>query len=228
MSTTSVTEFLNELDEKDSITTLQSCYSQKSALIFKTEASPNTLKATIDSFTDKKVVLNIENNDTPVATESVVSIKFNVGTEIYFVKAPLKKYLNKHYFDQSTRVIQLKRRKEPRYQPPKKWTQTAAVLNPTLEIRSVKCSVIDISLSGIRLEVMQEVNFCKKDDVLKLQFQVYKRAEILCEGVVRFVLTRKGQGPIIGLEFTNLKDNQKERISNIVEDIVMFLSSQKS
>lgn len=228
MSTTSVTEFLNELDEKDSITALQSCYSQKSALIFKTDASPNALKATIDSFTDKKVVLNIENNDASVATDVVVSIKFNIGTEIYFVKAPLKKYLNKLYFDLATRVIQLKRRKEPRYQPPKKWTQTAVVLNPTLEARSVKCSVIDISKSGIRLEVLQELNFCKKDDVLKLQFQIYKRAEIICEGTVRFVLTRNGQGPIIGLEFTNLKDNQKERISNIVEDIVMFLSTQKS
>lgn len=228
MSTTSVTEFLNELDEKDSITTLQSCYSHKSALIFKTDASPNAVKATIESFTDKKVVLSLENNDTPVTTEVVVSIKFNIGTEIYFVKAPLKKYLNKVYFDQTTRVIQLKRRKEPRYQIPKKWTQTAAVLNPTLELRSVKVNVVDISLSGIRLEVLQELNFCKMGDTLKFQFQIYKRAEIVCEGIVRFVLTRKGSGPIIGIEFTNLKDNQKERIANIVEDLVMFTSNQKS
>lgn len=71
------------------------------------------IRATINSLSDKKVILHIEPADAAIKLE----------TEVYFIKAPIKSYLNNYYFDFSATVIQQKRRREPRYQILKKWSQ---------------------------------------------------------------------------------------------------------
>lgn len=124
------------------------------------------LWATINSLSDKKVILHIEPAGAAIKLETDVSMKFNIGTEVYFIKAPIKSYLNNYYFDFSATVIQLKRRREPRYQIPKKWSQTAFLLNFRPDMRTVNCIVHDISLSGIRLEILNPL--ITLDDGLKV------------------------------------------------------------
>lgn len=224
----SVTDFLNELDERESLVALQMAYSQKSALYFKTEAAEKIVMCTIDALVDKRVMLKLESPEMPVSVDVEISIKFNIGTEVYFIKTPIKKLLGKPYFETNVKVIQLKRRKEPRYLIPKKWLQTAAVLGAHAKIKPVPCSVINISRSGMRLEVkdLTQLPF-QRDDLIKIQFQIHRRAEVNCEALVRFFMNRLNQGTFLGLELVFATDMQKERVAGIVEDLIGFQKGQK-
>jgi hypothetical protein len=227
MSSFVIVDFLIDLNKTDSLVVLKNASSQKSVLVFKLAEFSQLQQTKIDYFLDKKVILGKEVSELNFNLEQDVSIKFNIGTEIYFVKTQLKKHLNKIYFDMSSKVLQLKRRKESRYLIPKKWNQSAHILNNSKALNLISCHVQDISLSGIRFEVLDQTVIFKRDDIIKFQFQIYKRAEIASYGIVRFYLNRAGHSSILGLEFFNLKEVQKERISNIVEDIVNFQTVNK-
>ncbi len=227
MTTTGNADFLNELNETDSITALQSASSQKSTFVFKLAEYPSPFQTSIVSFINKRVVLGKEIGDLLFDMNQIVSIKFNVGTEVFFVKTQLKRHVDKVYFDMTSKVMQLKRRKEPRYLIPKKWNQSASILNKINLSNLVKAQVQDISISGIRFELAETNIQFKSQDLVKIQFQIYKRAAMSADAIVRFYANRPGHGAIMGMEFYNLKDVQKERVMHIVNDITNFQSTQK-
>ena len=223
-----ITDFLNELDEKESLIALQNAFSHRSILFFKTDADERVLSATIDSFVDKKVILKLENLDIPITVNVEVSIKFNIHTEIYFIKVPIKRHLGLAYFELSSKVIQLKRRKEGRYLVPKKYLQTAMIASHSIGKKLIPCVVLDISYSGMRLEVKDLVHYqLKRDEVIKIQFQIHRRAEVQCDAVVRFFMNRLNHGTLLGVELSFTKDVQRERVAGIVEDIISFQNGQK-
>jgi hypothetical protein len=220
-----ITEFLCELNESDSVFALQAAHKQKSPLIFKLDSMAAPIKASIDNFLDTRAFLSAEVNVHKIEPDKEISIKFNLGTEVYFIKTRIKNYLNRYYFDMTTKVIQLKRRREPRYLVPKKWTQTAAIVIGTTRTELIKCNVIDISLSGIRFDVLQQHRDYKRDDMIKIKFQIYKRADVTTLAVVRFVLPRHNASTVLGLEFAEISNIQKERVALIIQDIQLFDSS---
>jgi hypothetical protein len=220
-----ITEFLSELDEIDSALALRAAHKHKSPLIFKLDSVAAPIKASIDNFIDTRAFLSAEVNAHKIEPDKEVSIKFNVGTEVYFIKTCIKNYLNRYYFDMTTKVIQLKRRREPRYLVPKKWTQSAAIVIGTTRTELIKCNVIDISLSGIRFEVLQQHREYKRDDIIKIKFQIYKRADVTTLAHVRFVLVRQNASTVLGLEFAEISNVHKERVALIIQDIHLFDSS---
>jgi c-di-GMP-binding flagellar brake protein YcgR len=136
--------------------------------------------------------------------------------------------MNHFYVDMGVKVIQLKRRKEPRFHIPKGWNQSGAIFLPKAN-EILKCSLIDISKSGVRFEVLDQIKTTfKRDDILKIKFQIHKRAEVQTTAIVRFALHRPNANSIIGMEFATISEVQNERVSSIVEDIQMFNSTQKS
>lgn len=231
-----IAEFLKELNEADSLIALREAHSQSSVLIFKIDNYPSAIKTVIENFSDKRVILSNDLNKLKLPSDKEVSIKFNVGTEVFFVKTFIKSHLNRYFFDISSKVIQLKRRKEPRYLIPKKWAQAAGIIigaTKSEKALSIKCSVIDISLSGIRLEIAKtQANnihrpIYQRDDIIKIKFQIYKRAEIESTAIIRFYLSKPDMSAVVGLEFANMTNVQKERVANIIEDIGLFNATNK-
>lgn len=222
-----ITEFLSELNESDSLSALRSAHSEKSALVFKVDSHPTPIKTFIENFLDKRALLPSEANVVKIDPDKEVSIKFNVGTEVFFVKTFIKSHMNRYYFDMGSKVIQLKRRKEPRFMIPKKWAQTAAILGSSTKPEPIKCNVVDISLGGIRFEITQQHPTYQRDDIIKIKFQIYKRAEVSTMAIIRFILVRPNMNSIVGLEFAEITDVQKERVSHIVQDINMFNANTK-
>lgn len=227
MSAPAAVDFLNELNEVDSITALQKACSQDSVIVFKLAEYPIAVQTVIDSFIDKRAMLGREVSELKFDMDQVVSIKFNIGTEVFFVKTKLKRHLNKVYFDMFSKVIQLKRRKEPRLVVPKRWAQTANILSAANPAEVLKCHVHDISQSGIRFELLDNSVIFSREDVIKIQFKIYKRAEVVTDAIVRFCLNRTNQNALLGMEFYNLKDIQQERIASIVSDIVHYEATAK-
>jgi hypothetical protein len=217
MSAAGITEFLSELSESDSLSTLRMAHIQRSAFVFKVETHLNPVKAYIESFSDKRAILTTEVSDIKLPLETEISMKFNVGTEIFFVKAPLKSYMNRYFFDMGSKVIQLKRRKEPRYLIPPKFSQSATLHSSSGDL---PCKIIDISQSGIRLEVLRPGPAYQREDIIKIKFQIHKRAEMQTLAIVRFALNRPGLNQIIGMEFiAEMPEAQRQRVASIVEDI---------
>jgi hypothetical protein len=218
-----ITEFLSELSESESLSALRQAHNQKSGFIFKPENSPTAIKCFIESFSDKRAILSLENNDAKYLNEKEASLKFNIGTEVYFVKALIKTHLNRYYFDMNSKVIQLKRRKEPRFFIPANWNQTARLVTREGDI---VCKVLDISLSGIRFEIMAPLPAFQRDDITKIKFQIHKRAEVQSTAIVRFALNRPNFNQIIGMEFSaEITAVQKERVASLVEDIKAIAST---
>ena len=220
-------DFLSELNESDSLFALRSAHSENSVLVFNFGTPPKPLKTYIENFLDKRVVLTGKLNNFSFPADRAISFKFQVGTETYFIKTFVKSHLNHYYFDMSSKVQQLKRRREPRFLIPKKWKQSATIiLNPAQQLR---CSAVDISLSGIRFEIMAEqaVPHFVRDDIIALKFQIHKRAEMSATAIVRFILNRPNLPVIMGLELADTTEVQKSRIASLIEDITLFGSVTK-
>jgi hypothetical protein len=226
MSSGGITEFLSELSESESLSALREAFMQNSPLIFKMEQLAQPVKVFIDTFADKKIFVVPDPSDFELPIDKEYSIKFNVGTEVYFIKTSFKVHLNRVYVDMNTKVIQLKRRKEPRYLLPKNWTQTASILVTPTEI--IKCSVADISNSGIRLEILGTHPDYKRDDFVKIKFQIHKRGEVVTTAVVRFILKRNNANTLLGLEFIEISNTNQARVTGVINDIQMYSSTQKN
>lgn len=221
-----ITDFLSELGETESLSVLREAYSRQSPLIFKLETTEQPVRARIGAFIDKRVVILPEPGDMTLPLDKEISIKFNVGTEIYFIKTTFKAHLNKFYVDMGTKVIQLKRRKEPRFNIPKTWNQSAYVIVSANSAEQIKCSVFDISNSGVRFEIAHQVQVkFQRDDILNIRFQVHKRSEVSTMAIVRFVLNRPNANTLLGMEFANISDVQGQRVASIVSDIQMHNST---
>lgn len=205
-------DFLSDVPEEDVQAVLQNAFSQKSTFVFKLAEFPTPYQTTIETFFDKRVILDKDVGHLQFDQEQDVSIKFNIGTEIFFVKTKLKRYLNRIYFERTAKLVQLKRRKEPRFVIPKKWNQTAS-------LAGTPCVVQDISTSGIRFECPDSNVVFKTKDIVKIQFQIYKRAEISVEAIIRFFLSRAGNSSLIGMEFQNVSENHKDKVKAIIDDI---------
>lgn len=215
-------DFLSELNETDSLAALRSAHSEKSILVFSIGTPPKPYKTSIDNFLDKRAILTSDLIEHNLPSDREISFKFNVGTETYFIKTFIKSHLNRYYFDMTSKVLQLKRRREPRYLVPKKWSQSAS-------LQSVPCSVVDLSLSGIRFEFSgkQKVPVFKRDDIVSIKFQIHKRGEVSATAIVRFVLNKPDNSAITGLEFAKITDVQNERVASLVQDIILFGTTSK-
>ena len=229
MSGGGITEFLSELSESESLSALREAYNRNSPLVVKLETQPAPVRIMIGTFADRRIIVAPDPPGVVLPTDRELSLKFNIGTEVYFIKTTIKSFTNRYYIDMNTKVIQLKRRREARFTIPKNWSQSGSILLPK-QGENIRCNVIDISKSGIRFEVLDlfQPRF-QRDDIIKIKFQIHKRAEVNATAIVRFVLHRPALNSLLGMEFaTDVSDVNQQRIASIVDDIQLFLSTQRT
>ena len=212
-------EFLVELEEKDAFLALHNCFTMNSDMILKNETDPNPVSAKIGFFADKKVFIETLHVEKLMTFMGQTSIKFFIGTEVYFIKTNLEVVDDQICFDQNSKIVQLRRRKEPRYNIPEKWNQTAAIWSIELKIKN-QARVTDISYNGCRFEVPKLSLSINKGDQIRIQYQIFKRADVVCDAIVRFIMRKPNGTTVLGLEFTQLQKSHKSRINNIVEDLL--------
>lgn len=186
------------------------------------------LQARIISLHDKKVILKLEGLAVDLGETEDISFKFNVGTEVFFVKTTVKKFLNQYYFDLSAPVVELKRRQQVRYVIPKKWKQNIVIAGSLKNNVPVAAVVLDLSLTGLRIEVLEaEIPF-KVDQFIEVQFNIHQRAAITCQTLVRFLKSTPGKASILGLEFLSLTPAQQEKVRSLIDDLKNYIAINKS
>ena len=104
---------------------------------------------------------------------------------------------------------------------PPKWNQLAHVWD--LETKGkMDARVLDISKSGIKFEIKEPKFSLQKEKIARIQFQIYKRAEVVCDAEVRFFAVGKTGAALMGMSLVLVTENQKSRIESIIEDLVLY------
>lgn len=219
-------EFLVDLQEQEAFLVLHNVFTQNLDLTLKNEAEAQSITAKIIHFADRKVFLETDYpNEKLAGFKGLTSIKFFIGTEVYFIKTPIQIIDNVACFEQAAKIVQLRRRKEPRYNIPDSWSQTAAVWSIELKIKN-SARVVDISQLGIRFEVPMVSLKINQGDTIRIQYQIFKRGEVVCDAIVRFIMTKSNGTAILGLEFTGLQKNHTLRIRSIIEDLANYYETK--
>ncbi|MFN3697685.1 MAG: PilZ domain-containing protein [Pseudobdellovibrio sp.] len=212
-------EFLVELEENDALIAMQKCIDSFSDLIIKIDHDPQTYTAKIKKSENHKVYIETPFEEKLKTINDSVSIKFFIGTEVFFIKTPIEALDEQLCFSDKAKIIQLKRRKEERHNIPDGWPQLAAIWSIQQKIKN-DAVVIDISYSGIRFEIPQLTLPVEKGDIIRIQFKVNKRSEVVCDAKVRFKLKKPNGSHIFGMEFGRIQDSQKSRVRSVVDDII--------
>ncbi len=226
-SQNSVNEYLVEISEMEALQMISQCMINQVEFSIKLEKNIQTYLAKIDKIGQGKIffrpkVIPKENIENQIAT-----IKFFVGTEVFFLKSQFE-YVNGCFaIPHHAKIIQFKRRKFVRYVLPTKWNQTSALRSIETKFK-VNAKVLDISMGGLRLEVTEPLNNqIKKGEIYRIQFQIFKRGDTLCDGEVKFIGARPNGVTLIGLEFKNLSESHQSRIQSVIDDIINA-STEKS
>jgi len=214
-------EFLVELEENDASVVMQKCIDSFSDLIIKIDNDPQTYTAKVKRSENGNVFVETTFEEKLKTISENVSIKFFLGTEVFFVKTPLRLHEEQLCFSEKSKIIQLKRRKEERHNIPEGWPQLAAIWSIQDKTKN-DATVIDISNSGIRFEVINLTLPVEKGDVIRIQFKINKRTEVVCDAKVRFKLKKQNGSHIFGLEFGRILDSQKSRVRSVVDDIIAY------
>lgn len=216
-------EFLVELEEKESLAVMQKCIDSFSELIIKVDGDPQAYTAEIKKSDNENVLLDSTFKEKLSTIDDLVSIKFFIGTEVYFIKTKMSLIEDQLSFPEKSKIIQLKRRKEERYNIPEKWQQLAAIWSIQLKTKN-DARIIDISYSGIRFEVPELALDVNKGDKIRIQFKMNKRSEVICDAIVRFKLKKPNDVHLFGMEFSRMQDSQRSRIRSMVDDIIALNS----
>lgn len=160
--------------------------------------------------------------------------KFEKTTEATFkLETPQGTYFFKSFIqfidDQLTLVgpfvvYQLTRRKNIRFPIPKDWNQSASF--NSYDMRKLKSTgnILDLSVSGLRVLVDQELPIYQKNQELRVQFKIFRRAEIILKAVVKHIKKNAQKKQELGLEFIELSPVIQNRIDGICSDLSHFLA----
>ena len=222
-----ILSFLTELSQDDAIKVLQQAQKKSTKIKFKAEESDLIERTQITTILEKnRYVLSLP-SDFQIS-EKELTFKIEMGTDHYFFKAPLliDSSFKKRVFviELPFTVFHLIRRKNTRYVIPEHWPQTGSISVTEKYFFMSHFTIIDISLSGLRIHVIPELPRYEKGKRVKLTFKINRRSEISVEAFVRHVKHPKKGGQVLGLEFILDKKLTQSKIENICSDIIHALA----
>lgn len=221
MSSTNAQEFLTELTPEEALHVFNECLAIHSDMTIKLENEVQPLHAKIDFLADGKVFLKLSIDYKSINYVGLSNVKFFIGTEVYFIKTQLDTVNDALCFDQHTSVLHLKRRKEPRYNIPKHWDQTSTIWSLQTKAKNL-ARVLDISYHGLKLEIPAMSLNLVKNESIRVQYQLHKRARVVCDGEIKFIATKPNGAAIIGLEVKELGSVHRHKIVSIVDDLINY------
>lgn len=155
------------------------------------------------------------------------TIKIIMNNKLYFLKTDIKKVEGDYYFDSYEHLYELVRRKKQRFQIPKNWSQTAIIqsLEGDNKLKS-EAIVIDMSKAGMKLNIKPEIPCYVKNQVIKLKFKIFRRAEIQLSAKIVHLKKNSSSGPTIGVQFMDDSILIKNKIQNVCDDLAFFYAAE--
>ena len=163
------------------------------------------------------------------APEEEITFKIIMDGKLYFLKANLQRSASHYYFDSFNNMFELVRRKKPRFKIPEHWSQAASVqsIDAPASLKA-PADIIDVSRAGMRLVVRPLLPRFEINQLVRLNFKIYRRAEISI--VCKIIYLRKNSegGPTLGLQFAENSILLGNKIQNVCDDLAFYYTSEAS
>ncbi len=152
----------------------------------------------------------------------MLTFRLDMDARMYFFKTEGIAQTKSITLNTKIAIYELIRRKEPRFKVPESWPQFAMVLSsPQKNIKSL-ARISEISQSGTRLILKPELPRFEIGQKIKIQFKIYKRAQVAVLGTIRHVRKNKSSGPTLGISFELVPVLSQSKIQNICDDIGFY------
>lgn len=165
----------------------------------------------------------ITSNASILESKPEATLKIIFLNKLFFLKTNIKKYNDDYYFENYENFFELVRRKNPRFQIPLNWPQSAMIqsVETVNGLRSLAI-ILEMSKSGMKLTIVPVLPRYDKNQVIKLKFRVFKRGEIALSAKIVHLKKNVVGGPTIGIQFTEDSILLKNKIQNVCDDLAFF------
>ena len=150
--------------------------------------------------------------------------KITVAQELYFFSSQIESRHAEYFVRWPFKIFKLIRRKNARYFIPASWPQSGSISALEKKNLASQVTLIELSLSGIKVRVVPELPRYEKLQRVKLSFRLFRRAEIQIQGIVRHQKNNPNGGQTLGVEFFYVDKSTQYKIQNMCADLVHALS----
>lgn len=174
---------------------------------------------------DKKI-FHVQYKGPAFQKRDLLTFRIDMESQIYFFKTEGLVDTKTISLSPTDPIYELVRRKEPRFKVPEKWPQFGMVLSAAKRELKSLASIVEISFSGMRVTLMPELPRFEVNQLVRIEFKIYKRAQVSVMGTVRHSRKNKFGGPTLGIEFDNVQPLTQSKIQNICDDISFYYTHQ--
>ncbi len=224
----SVMDSLSQVDKHEAFQILSRVSAGQTELSFKVQNSEKIFKTKLDRNVARRQFY-LTNQDLDFDLKSEITFKILLDRKLFFLKTTFKKGALQFFFENTDNFFELVRRKKPRFLIPEHWAQSAKIqgIGSPAEIKSPG-AIIDLSRTGLRLDIRAELPRYEKGQMVTLYFKVHRRAEIKVQSKIIYLQSRSGSGPVIGLEYTDTSILIANKIQNICDDLAFYWTSESA
>lgn len=168
-----------------------------------------------------------------------ITAKIIFNGKLYFLKTELKRFQGGVYFESYEHMFELVRRKNPRFQIPEQWPQSAQIQTTDTTIIQPKkvtylelskllksvATITEMSKSGMKMNIAAEVPRYDKNQIINIRFKIFRRAEIQILGKIIHLKKNVAAGPTIGVQFMDETILIKNKIQNVCDDLAFFYTA---
>jgi hypothetical protein len=222
----SILNQLELVDKADALLILNKASDAGLVIQLKMAAEKRIINATLQKSSSKKQFY-LGDKFLLLEADSEVTAKIIIENKLFFLKTVVKKFDQGFYFDNFDNLFELIRRKKPRFAIPLQWSQTALIQAADSETDpKVSVFIHEMSAAGMKLEVKTDLPKFEKNQKIRIQFKVFRRAEVLVSAKIIHVTKSKVGGPTIGVEFSEASKLVENKIQNVCDDLAFFYTSE--
>ncbi len=215
---TDVMSNLLELSPDECNQVLSAIRNKDIKLKFKNEGSSQIESAQITaSALPKKYFLLVSSHF--IKSEKPVTFKIQLGTDVYFFKTMINTDGKYFFINLPFSISKLIRRDKTRFPVPTAWSQSGSIMIVEKNLYTSKVHWMDLSLSGIKVLVVGDLDAFEKMQQIKVSFKIHRRSEIQISGFIRHITKQKIKGQIIGIQFVNQSKLIQNKIQNLCDDL---------
>ncbi|OFZ30414.1 MAG: hypothetical protein A2622_08375 [Bdellovibrionales bacterium RIFCSPHIGHO2_01_FULL_40_29] len=219
-----ILDYLSEMNFKESKNFLENLKTKKYSTKFKLSDSDKIVTADLHAALEPGL-FHIQVSKSTDFNSGEGTFKISIGTEVFFFKTKIFLKSSRLYIQGPFSIFKLIRRKSTRYNVPSYWPQSGFISDSSKKMLSAKMRVIEISLSGIKVHVMAELPRYEKNQLVHVQFKIFRRSELNIGGHIKHVERNQIKGgQTLGIEFVQSTQLIQNKIQNICEDLLHSLA----
>lgn len=164
-----------------------------------------------------------------LSEDTEITVKIQIEKKLFFLKTVVRnkgKYLHLDSFNNTYELI---RRRSPRFYIPEHWPQEATLHAAAANSRMRStATIIEMSQLGMKLAIEADIPRYETDQIIKLYFKMFRRAEVILKAKIIHLKKIEPQGSRLGIEFIDLDTLQQLKVKNYCDDLAFYHAALES